>query len=456
MKNQKAIILISLILLILGLGFFGLAIKKQAQKTAPKVYYLNNNETSTQPTLPEIAEKPNLFALAKKVAGFEKEMNYLLLFQNSLELRPTGGFISSFGILKVKDAKTQDFQFYDTAVFDIYLSSPTQVEPPSPIHDYLFVKNWQFRDGNWSPDFPTTAQKMIEFYQTQGGKETFDGVIGITPEVLKSLLKIHGAIELKDYNLTIDQDNFLLALEKQVEMDYWAQDIPRKDRKNILRDLAKILLEKTLALNPLRSLSLIGTMQDLLNQKDVLLYFNDSQLEKDIETLGWSGVIKQADSDYLMVVDANVNAFKADLYVERSLKYEVDLASIPKKARLTIHYFHTATQKSWLTRNYQSWLRIYVPENSWFTNINGIATQPEYAKEFGKTVVAGLVKVPIASNQDVILEYDLPENVSADNYKFFIQKQPGIKELPVEIIVNYPDGTQKTIQQTITTDKIMP
>ncbi|MFA6437160.1 MAG: DUF4012 domain-containing protein [Candidatus Paceibacterota bacterium] len=442
----------SFIVALIGLALFVLSTSnnsKEYKAKELKTYYLENPEIKT--VAPE--EQPSVFSLIKKAAGFEKEMSYLMLFQNNLELRPTGGFVSSFATAKIESAKPKDFQFYDTAVFDIKLSTPTQIEPPEPINKYLFVKNWQFRDGNWSPDFPTAAQKMIEFYHAQGGQEQFDGVIAITPEVLGALLELHGPVELPDYGLTVNKDNFLLTLEKQVEIDFKDQGIARTDRKNILKDLAQILIDKTIAMNPLKSLKLISIGSEHLENKDILLYFTNPEIQKDVQRLGWSGEIKQISSDYVFVVDANVNAFKADYFIERSLRYDVDLSSATPKARLTINYSHGAEQKSWLVRDYQSWLRVYTPEGSWFTNISGLSTDPQYGKEFGKTFMAGLVKVPLSSDHAVVLEYDLPQNIKTNEYGLLIQKQPGIDELPVEISVTFPDKTQKNFKETITGDK---
>jgi len=445
--KKQFIISLSLIAILIGVGFWITTINQKTSKESTQVHYLNETVN-----VQEIKEDPNIFSLLRQIAGFEKEMNYLVLFQNNLELRPTGGFVSSFATAKIKDARPKDFQFYCTAVFDLDLSTPTQLQPPDPIKKYLWVKNWQFRDGNWSPDFPTTAEKMMELYHLQGGQEEFDGVIAITPEVLKSLLEIHGPIEMPDYNLTISADNFLLTLEQQVEIDYLAQGIQKYERKDILKDLAKILIEKTLSLDPLKSLKLISLAQKHLNQKDILLYFKNTQLQKDISRLGWSGEMKKTDSDYLAVIDANVNAFKADYFVNRNIEYTIDLSKEIPRAKLTINYEHTAEEKSWLTRDYQSWLRVYVPEGSWFTKIDGLSTDAEYGKEFGKTFAAGLVKVPIASTHQVVLEYDLPEDIDANNYKLYIQKQPGIEELPIKIEIITPNGEIKHIQKTIKTD----
>jgi len=450
LTKEQAIISISFFVILLGLSlaFFSVSKSPKQRVEERKIIRLEEQEKKKEEKI-----DVSLFSLIKRLTGFEKEMSYLILFQNNLEIRPTGGFVSSFATTKVENAKPKDFNFYDTAVFDIQLSTPTQIEPPMPIKKYLWVKNWQFRDGNWSADFPTSARKMIEFYQLQGGQEEFDGVIALTTEVLKSLLAIYGPIEMADYGLVIDEDNFLLTIEQQVEIDFKDQGITRTDRKNILKDLAQVLMNKVLSSNPLKSFKLISLAQNHLNKKDILLYFNDEIIQNDIKKLGWSGGVAQTESDYIFIVDSNVNAFKADYFINRSFKYEVDLSQSPAKARLTISYDHTAEEKSWLVRDYTNWLRVYVPEGSWFTNTNGLETEPEYSKEHGKTFLAGLARTPINSLKDVVLEYDLPNNFEADDYKLYIQKQPGIGPLPVEIVITRPDGTKEVVKETIETDK---
>jgi len=443
--KYQFIVSFSFAILLIGLAFFVTGLSKKTANDNLHVEYLQDKEK-------EVQEAPNFLALIRQLAGFEKEMSYLILFQNNLELRPTGGFVSSFATAKVKESKPKDFNFYGTAVFDLTMSKETNITPPGPIEEYLWVKNWQFRDGNWSPDFPTAAQKMIELYHLQGGEEEFDGVIAITPEILKSLLEIHGPIELKDYGLTIDKDNFLLTIEKQVEIDYKDQGIPRSERKDILKDLAQVLIEKTVSLNPLKSLRLINLAKDHLEKKDILLYFKDPQIQEDIAYYGWTGEVKQTNSDYIYVVDANVNAFKADLFVKRNISYELDLSTNTPKARITINYEHTAEEESWLTRDYKSWLRVYLPEGSWVTKTEGLSTVPEYNKEFSKTFVAALVSVPTNSSHRVVLEYNLPTDISFNPYTILIQKQPGINELPVEITLIGQNETSKTTQKIIEQD----
>ncbi len=45
-------------------------------------------------------ETLSFWKLIPELTGFNGERTYLLLFQNNLELRPSGGYIGSFGIFK--------------------------------------------------------------------------------------------------------------------------------------------------------------------------------------------------------------------------------------------------------------------------------------------------------------------------------------------------------------------
>jgi len=53
-----------------------------------------------------------------EITGFNGERTYLLLFQNNLELRPSGGYLGNFGIIKVKNGKPIIFEVHDTNIFD--------------------------------------------------------------------------------------------------------------------------------------------------------------------------------------------------------------------------------------------------------------------------------------------------------------------------------------------------
>lgn len=61
-----------------------------------------------------------LLSVLPQLAGTDTEQTYLLAAQNNDELRPTGGFISALGLLKVKSGQITAFSMQDSFAIDDY------------------------------------------------------------------------------------------------------------------------------------------------------------------------------------------------------------------------------------------------------------------------------------------------------------------------------------------------
>src|SRR3990167_11027276 len=202
-----------------------------------------------------------------------EERAYLILFQNNLELRPGGGFIGSFGILKVRDGNVADFAVHDTGNFDGRI--PSTVEPPYPMRETLKIDSWKLRDSNYSPDFPENAEWAETFYQMGQGEERFDGVVAVTANVLTSFLKVTGPVEIEGFPGTYSADNAIVDLEYQVEQGYRKQNIAFGERKSVMGMLGLEILHRVKALPLSKKYELFQTTLDDLHKKDIQLIFKD-------------------------------------------------------------------------------------------------------------------------------------------------------------------------------------
>jgi len=367
-----------------------------------------------------------------------KEKTLLVLFQNNLEIRPGGGFIGAFAIVKVKNGKIVSMETQDLSNFDAQI--PNTIKPPYPMRELGYVDFWKLRDSNFSPDFETNAKKAEEFYQLGGGKEQFDAIVGITANTLTSVLKITGPIQVEGYPGTYSSEDAIISLEYQVEKAFQEQGISRDDRKSVMNDLAKEIEKRVLSFSIRQKIQLAKVLIKDLNEKDIQLYFKDAQMQKQAQAISWAGAVDQNwNKDYLMLVDANLGSFKSDYYVKRSIDYAVDLSAQIPKAHLKITYEHTAKQKDWMTRDYTDFLRIYVPENSWLIsqkNFDGA----KFGNEFGRKYFGSIIRVPIGTSETIELDYSLPESIKND-YNLKIQKQAGLSNIPVDIHIKKTDGS---------------
>lgn len=382
----------------------------------------------------------------------DREKTFLVLFQNNLEIRPGGGFIGSFGILKIKNGNIADLQIHDSGIFDGRV--PDGITPPYPIPETLRIKDWKLRDSNFSPDFAVNAQKAEEFYYLGKGEEKFDGVIGITTNVLISFLKAIGPIEIAGYPGTYADEGAIYDLEYQVEKAFEEQGIARADRKSVLNDLGEAILQKVAAFDMGQKIKLAEIIYDDLNKKDIQLFFTDPALNAQAQKAGWAGEVDQNwPSDYLMTADANFGAWKSDYYVRRFLDYTIDLSRDIPEVKLLVTYSHTAIKRDFMTKDYLTYLRVYVPEGSWLAE-NKNFTDTRFGTELGKKYFGAIVRVPLGTSKTVELNYTLPKQI-AENYNLKIQKQPGLNDIPVAVHVIDKSGQKKDYTYVMNSDIVL-
>ncbi len=370
-------------------------------------------------------ELDTIFDILPKIARGEEKV-FLILFQNNHELRPGGGYIGTFGILKIKDEKVTFIDTHDTNVFDSKIE--TGIEPPFPMSSLLKISSWEMRDSNWSADFPTNAKKAEYFYYLEGGEENIAGVVAVSTELLPSFLEITGPIEVNGYQGEYNSKNAISKLQYQVEKGYVDQDIEEGKRKYIIKELSKKILEEAQDLNWSEKKKFAEQIEEHLNQKDVMVYFKDENLQEKIKDLSWSGEVKPAKQDYLMIVDANLASLKTDQVIGRSFEYTVDFTGERACADLKIFYEHRGRVRDWLIADYTSYLRVYVPNGSWLINpdeINDIKFGQEQEKKYFGTII----KVPLGKTKTVSFSYYLPDTINENNYRILIQKQSGVKSV---------------------------
>lgn len=384
-----------------------------------------------------LGSKFSYLRILPKAAGFGKPMTYLILLQNNYEIRATGGYIGSFAIVTINKGRIQELNLFDSNEFD--KKSAIKVEPPRPLKEFLHIDNWQFRDSNWSPDFPTSAIMATKFYNLQSGENIdFDGVVAVNANILSTILEVIGPIKIDGSEF--NRNNAALALEYEVEQGFYEKGISREQRKEILFRFIKEVIRRAEDLSARDKIGLAKSLKMDLNNKDILVYFSDKRLEKIIKEQGWAGNKKKFIGDYLMVVDSNLGAFKSDLFVNRKLEYTVDLRDpVKPKARLVIIYDHNASEENWLVKDYRDWLRVYTSKEASLSVAEGVKGKTILESDRGHNIFGNFFDVEVGQQKSIVYEYDLPKTVLEDgSYKLLIQKQSGIEKLQVVVTVISP------------------
>lgn len=354
------------------------------------------------------------------------EVTYLVIFQNTLELRPTGGFIGNFAELTLDGGKIKEYDIYNTNVFDY---GKPGIESPEPYKNMLGIQTMQLRDSNWSPDFPTTSQQIINLYKLEGGMKDISGVIAINASLLPEILKIIGPVSVSsiDKDKELDSGNILLALQYELNFGFLEKGISRDDRKEPIKDLAFEIENRIRKASVYQLYQLANMILEQANQKQIMLWSDDLNIQSDITELGWDGSIYiNSQQDYFKVVDANLGALKTDYYMKRAIKKDIRECGDKICSTMIITYYNTATTASPLNTDYKSYTRVLLPKDAFVNTITGIEkrdNEVDYSIMYNKKIAGFEINIPFNSSKDIIIDYSIPQ---LSTYGLDIQKQSGI------------------------------
>lgn len=417
---------------------------------------------SLRKTLPETREillkSQNFIGVLPRILGFSERRTYLVLFQNNTELRPTGGFIGSYGLINLEGGKLTGFEVYDVYQADGQLKG--HVEPPAKLKEYLGEATWYLRDSNWDPDFTVSAPRA-QWFLDKEMQVKVDGTIGVTLEVAKNILAAIGEVEVPEYNEKITKDNLFQKAEYYSELGTFPGSTQKKD---FLGSLAKAIFEKIRSAQAKELVNIGGAIFNSLESREMMLYFNDPECQKAVARLGWEGSIKdfspQSDktfvfADYLHINEANVGINKANFFVTRKVDHQIKLDEKGKaEEKLLITYDNQSPSESWPAGRYKTYLRLYLPKGVRLTST--LVTDPQNpslwlpfdmkyfnnTEEQGKSVFGYLLEVPIKSKRQIEIKYEHPRTISPvqkiNSYLLMVQKQPGAYPSDYTLSFFYP------------------
>ena len=387
-----------------------------------------------------------------------KRREYMVLFQNESELRATGGFIGSYGILSFQDGRLLNFDIKDVYEADGQMKG--HVEPPIEIKTYLNEANWYMRDANWNPNF-SKASADIQWFLDKEINRKVDGVFGINLAVAKSILGVIGEITVPNFNEKISKENLYEQAEYYSENKFF----PGSTQKaNFLGSLGKQLFEEIKELKVKQQLNLVVTLIDLLDKNEIQLAFNNKETAAITADLGWNGAIyngkcseENCFSDYLFVVESNFGVNKSNYFLYRNMEQVIDISANSVGRILKINYENTSKNTNQPAGDYKNYLRVYLPSNVNLSQIsltdgNNSSLKKIYTNDElrirevdGKKEIGFLATVPISSKKTVEIRYSSENNLTGKDkfsYLNYVQKQSGFGDTGLVTLVSFPTDWQ--------------
>ena len=425
--------------------------------------------------LPMASDGLKLLTILPEIAGINGQKSYLILAQNEDEIRATGGFISGAGVMTVDNGRLLSFSFQDAYKVDDF--TKPYGDPPAALYEVMGFELFLFRDSNFWPDFPTSAQQAMLLYSYGLDLAELDGAIAFNQSFLSHLLKATGPITIPEGNITITSANVEKTL--QTSWEAGAGESWRGDRKQFFGAFATAIQSKLLAdFSQIDPIALIQGVTQAAAKQSLQIYMSDPAVGAVLNDINWDGRLENpAQSDYLLVVDTNVGFNKTNLFIERQLDYWVTITpALATQSTLEISYFHAGettkncAQQDALTpiqptyaeisnQCFWNYVRVYTPENSTLTQSsaqplaqNRILATEDWPGLFraiddlpGWAVLDNLLLIesgPSAAYQLSYQNSNLIQEVEPDVFQYSLQlgQQAGLNDETRNITVTLPEG----------------
>ncbi len=410
--------------------------EKSIDKIDPKDYPEKFGEYNVRDSLSEVK---GTFGQAKELAhnirplleklpeamGEPEPVQYVILFQNDKELRPTGGFITAYAIVTMDEGRFKIVKSEDIYNID---HDQSYAETPEFIRQYL-VPNLYMRDSNISPDFKVSMDTFSTYWKNITGIEV-QGIIAIDTEFVRSFMEVTGPIYVAQYNETFEAENIVYELEL-----YSEKILTGTTRKDFLGEIMGEMVDKVFSAKNDKWRPLLEKGLTEISQKHMLFYFYDDTLQNFSEEYNFAGRIKDFDGDYLHVNDANLGGLKSDYWIEREVSQKITIAedgTVSKEVSVTFN--NRGQFDGWLNATTRTYTRIYVPKGSKLISSEGgdYGSNAQLFEDLDKTVFANFTRTKPQTSETIKFTYELPFKVTKaglfgrSSYKLMVQKQPGI------------------------------
>ncbi len=407
-------------------------------------------------------------SVIKNILWHNEKKTYFIIFQNNDEIRPTGWFMGSVGILelfrwKIANFETKDIYAIEWDLKDFATKNGVAFEQSAPEGLNKISKTFWLRDANYYPTIEESSLKIQEFLKNSEYK--IDGIVYINQNLILNILKKIGPIYYDAVKRDITYDNFSTLFSTLVEAKI-TKTHTLATPKQILFDFITIFFDKIKSIEDYKFF--VELFIESIEKKDVSIYFFNTKENDFLKQIGL-----EKSYDYLSFFDFNYPVFtsisgnKSDRYISRnfektySIQENCDISTslkITQKHGFNINeevYIKTLLydmdalgqvdintlldiQWKWLNKQY---IRVLIPKNAQVIQNKNITITdfPEYKE------VSFYLDTNTFFESNSRFEYTIP-NPECKNYTYNFIKQPGIKNYHIDIINNW------NLQQSLYTE----
>lgn len=385
--------------------------------------------------------------LAPDLLGADGPRRYLVLFTTPVEARGRTGFPGNFAELVVDDGRLSMPRFGRISELEQGGIPGDQRQITEPLD---FVARYSRFDitSTWrnlvmGADFPSVAVAAQQLYPQSGG-QPIDGVMAIDPVGLAALMRYTGPVEIEGYPEPLTEENaaqFLL-------LDQYVEFTDVSERVDVLEEVARTSFERLTSAD-LPSPSAVSEQLDpVADGGHIQIVPFDEEEFVYFQSYGLTGSINPTEprEDSLAVTTSNASGSKIDLFLERSLRYDLGWNPSDGQVSGTITATLTNTAPAAGLPEYvigsaidlppgtnRSFVSIYSLHEVTEARVDGQPTVVTSEEEAGHNVYSTFVTIP--SGESATVELDVTGRIEGDRYRLDLAQQPLVTPEQAEVNV---------------------
>jgi len=351
--------------------------------------------------------------------GKGQTKNYLIAISDSATPGASTGEIRAIASLSLRDGRLLKKEIYTAN----YLNNNFNGEVGEP-NGFLASnpsKVWNISSVNWLSDFTETAEALGWFVEKSLDKDP-DGVILVSSLVAEEVLALQKNIDTSGWKIVGDEDVFAEKLRNVVAV-LWNNDSYKDTR-------------------------LIRKIGEALESKEILFYFNNTDVQEQILQLGWGGsVVPQNASsnaflDFISEIELPDTPGFTNVQKETDINISIEEGVVKK--RITVYL------KNLNSKVYRTTVRLVGRLDSSFSPVILIAgntkKELEGLVDASKNHKVNEVDISIDPLETIGLSFysEVLMPGELDNYVINILKQPGFPSSELSVKVVYPGKVLST------------
>ncbi|HEY8215802.1 MAG TPA: DUF4012 domain-containing protein, partial [Acidimicrobiia bacterium] len=389
--------------------------------------------------------------------GGDGPRRYLLAMQNNAEARATGGFIGNYAELTAVNGKVDMGDVEPIRTLNPGENEQRTLKAPK---DYKlrygrFSPERVWQNVNASPDVPTVGAVAASLL-AQGPFGPVDGVVTVDPIGLAALLRITGPIDVPGWPEKVTAENVVKATLHDAYVYFEGND---EARDSFLGDVADAAWDAFSDRDLGSPAGVIKELAKATRTKHLTLWFKDPRAERLAKRGGADGAVPRIPPDLILVTTGNAAQNKIDYFLERNLKYDLDLFpredgdTIDARGTLDVALHNSApssglpsyvigsNRPDYAAGENGTFLSAYSPLQAKRARWDGEKIGIEHQRELGREVYSRFLRIPAESTRSLSIDLEGSLRLRPDDsYELALGSQPAIHPDKVEVVLRLPSS----------------